>query len=137
MTAHLATSMLGGAALLATCGAQADPAIAVPSGQPLTLLEVLQDPRGVDGLTARFRFLAPAIGQPELGIDVDDALADMDALCDVYVLSRVATRTGPMPVQIVISLSDRPVPFGVDDPEATQYFESYDIADGTCVPALF
>ncbi|MDH5531341.1 MAG: DUF6497 family protein, partial [Paracoccaceae bacterium] len=33
--------------------------------------------------------------------------------------------------------SDRVVPFGESDPEATQYFEAFSIADGTCIWEAF
>lgn len=133
MARHLASLGMGAAALLAGAVALADQAIAVPSGQPVRLLETLLDPRGAEGLTARFRFLAPSLPT----MDLDGVYADMDALCEDYALPRAITRSGPVPVQIVVSLSDRPVPFGIDDPDALQLFESYDIGDGTCVPALF
>lgn len=133
MARHLASVVIGGAALAAGALALADQAIAVPSGQPVTLLEAFTDPRGAEGLTARFRFLAPSLP----ATDPDVAYADLGALCEGYALPRAITRTGPRPVQIVVSLADRPVPFGVDDPDALQLFESFDIAGGTCVPALF
>ena len=43
----------------------------------------------------------------------------------------------PQPAQIVISLSDRPVPFGEAAPDATQFFEAFALQDGTCIWEMF
>jgi hypothetical protein len=109
-----------------------DAPIPVPSGQEVRLIDVVHDAHGPEGLTVRFRFLAPAIARDGGTVPPDKALADMLALCDGYALPRIPA-TGPMPAQIVISLSDRPVAFGAADPDATQYFEAYSIGTGRCV----
>ncbi len=116
--------------------APADEAIAVPSGQPVTLLGVVMSAPGPDGLTARFRFLAPEIARDTGGVDFDTASRDMAHLCQVYALPRIAN-TGPQPEQVVVSLSDREVPFGEADPEATQFFEAYRVENGTCIWEAF
>jgi hypothetical protein len=105
--------------------------LAVPSGQPVTLVDVLEDEAGPAGATLRFRFLAPEIGAAG-SIDVDTAIADMAALCDSMAIPEVATRD-PAPAQVVIALMDRLVPFGETDPDAVQYFEAYRIEDGACL----
>ena len=87
-----------------------DLAVTVPSGQAVTLQDVIWNVPGTDGLATRFRFVAPAIA-PGGGIDFDTASADMQALCDGFALPRVKDNTPP-PAQIVISLSDRPLQFG-------------------------
>jgi hypothetical protein len=110
--------------------------ISVPSGQAVTLLEVIEDTAGPDGLTLRFRFLAPGVAKDGGTVDAETAGKDMDALCQDYALPRIAS-TGPQPAQIVISMSDRDVPFGESHPEATQLFNSYSIADGKCVWDMF
>lgn len=107
-------------------------AITVPSGQVVTLLGVITDVAGPYGLTARFRFLAPGIAREGGTVDAETAAQDMDFLCQTYALAKIAS-TGPQPAQIVISMSDVDVPFGETRPEATQLFNSYSIADGTCV----
>jgi len=107
--------------------------IAVPSGQPVTLQDVIWNEPGPAGLTARFRFIAPEIAHDGGSIDFDTAATDMDHLCNTYALPRLDTTTGPTPAQVVISLSDIPVTFGVITPEATQFFEAYAIRDGACV----
>lgn len=109
--------------------------VEVPSGQSVTLHQVVWNAPGTDGLATRFLFVAPAIA-PGGGIDFDTASTDMLHLCDAFALPRVKDNTPP-PEQIVISLSDRPVPFGQSAPEATQFFESYSIADGVCTWEMF
>jgi hypothetical protein len=103
----------------------------VPSGQEVRLLDVIHNEPGTEGLTVRYRFLAPAIA-PGRGIDFETAAADMAHLCQTYALPRVLSG-GPRPVQIVISLSDMPVDFGAAAPEVTQFFEAYSLDDETCI----
>lgn len=110
--------------------------IALPSGQTVTWIDTINDAPGPDGLAVRFRFLAPAISRKGGTVTAEQAQADMQVLCDTFALPRIPN-TGPQPAQIIISLSDRPTEFGVPDPEATQYFESYGIADGACIWEVF
>ncbi|MBA4351683.1 MAG: acetolactate synthase [Rhodobacter sp.] len=109
--------------------------IEVPSGQEITLQDVIWNAPGPDGLALRFRFLAPGIA-PGGGVDFDTAAADMQHLCDTYALPRIADQ-GPHPEQVIISLSDVAVAFGEAAPEATQFFESFRIEDGVCVWEIF
>jgi len=109
-----------------------DEPIAVPSGQLVTLQDVIANAPGPAGLAIRFRFVAPAIARDSGSIDNDTALGDMLELCQSYALPRVLGNT-PMPDQIIISLSDRPVKFGVPTPEATQFFEAYSIDGQSCI----
>ena len=111
------------------------PPIPVPSGQEVRFIETISDAQGAMGLTLRFRFLAPQIGGTD-PIDAEVALTDMEALCNDFAIERLPT-IGPQPAQIVISLSDRVVPFGEVDDEAVQYFEAYSVADGACVWEMF
>lgn len=121
------------AALLAAAGpAPGQDGIAVPSGQAVTWIDTIQAAPGSEGLTLRFRFLAPAIARQGGSVDAEAAFADMQALCDGYALPRIAT-TGPAPAQIVITLMDRVVPFGAPAPEATQFFEAFSPTDGACI----
>ncbi|MBI1171853.1 acetolactate synthase [bacterium] len=105
--------------------------IDLPSGQHVTLIEVLNNVPGSDGLAIRYRFLAPQIARDGGTIDGETAGHDMDWLCNTYVLPRLPTN-GPQPNEIIISMSDKDVPFGEDHPEATQFFNSYAITDGAC-----
>jgi len=111
-------------------------AIAVPSGQAVTLQDVIWNAAGPNGLTLRFRFLAPQIAREAGDVDFETASADMLALCQTFALPRLA-ELGPQPQQIIISLADRVVPFGETSPDATQYFEAYSIENGTCIWEMF
>jgi hypothetical protein len=106
----------GGAAMAQAPGA----AIRLPSEVEVTLLDVITNVPG-QGLTYRFRFLASHI----LGdVDYETVAGDMQFLCDSYALPRLS-KIGPKPRQIVITLMDRPVPFGEISPEVVQFFEAY------------
>ncbi len=109
--------------------------ITVPSGQIITLQDVILNEQGAYGLTARFRFTAPGI-TPDGGVAFDAAVADMQHLCDTYALPRI-TNTGPVPQQIIISLSAAPLPFGDTAPEITQFFEAYSVQDNACIWEVF
>jgi Family of unknown function (DUF6497) len=120
-----------------TDGAQAaagdDTPITVPSGQVVTLQEVVWNAAGVAGLTLRFRFVAPAIAAD---VDFEAAYADMQALCQTYAIPRMAD-FGPQVQQIVISLADRAVVFGETAPDVVQFFEAYRVEDGTCIWEIY
>lgn len=105
--------------------------VAVPSGQEVQFVEVVRDAAGAEGLTYRFRFLAPGIG-PGGGVAFETAVDDMQALCDLFAVPRLAA-IGPVPRQVVISLADRPVAFGEPAPEAVQFFEAYAVDGGVCI----
>ncbi|MDO9525794.1 MAG: DUF6497 family protein [Gemmobacter sp.] len=123
--------------LFAVTPVAAQDLIAVPSGQQVLLQDVVLTEPGPDGLTARFRFIAPQIARNSGTVDFETAAADMEFLCNTYALPRVSTVTGPTPQQIVISLSDIPVPFGEIMPEATQFFEAYSFEDNACIWEIF
>ncbi|MFN4171962.1 MAG: DUF6497 family protein [Pseudorhodobacter sp.] len=114
----------------------ADAAIPVPSGQEVTLLDVIWNEPGPEGLTTRFRFLAPAISQEDGSVDFELAVEDMAHLCQNYALPRVEDNV-PVPQQIIITLSDRPVAFGETAPDATQFFEAYRIEEGLCIWEIY
>jgi hypothetical protein len=141
----LTITLLGGVALLSwrLWPAPAPAAVAldgvpveVPSGQQVVWVETIQGERSAAGLAYRFRFVAPGIARDGGTVSEDQAQADMQALCDTFALERLPA-TGPMPEQVIISLSDRPVPFGEPAPEATQFFEGYRIEAGKCVWELY
>jgi len=117
-------------------GPRAAATIAVPSGQQVTLQDVIWNAPGPEGLTTRFRFVAPAIAETGGTVDTETALSDMLWLCQNYALPRIA-QPGPMPSQIVISLAEAPVPFGEARPEVTQLFEAYSLQDGQCIWEAF
>lgn len=113
-----------------------DTLVPVPSGQPVVLQDVIWNAPGPDGLTTRFRFVAPQIARDGGSVDFEMAAADMVALCQNFALARIS-EFGPAPGQIIISLSDRPVPFGESMPEATQFFEAFTIEDGQCIWEMY
>ncbi|OED50294.1 hypothetical protein AB838_02830 [Rhodobacteraceae bacterium (ex Bugula neritina AB1)] len=117
--------------------AAAEP-VPVPSGQTVTLAEVLlDDAPGQSGETwARFRFLAPQIARATGTVGYDLAAPDMDHLCGALALPYLAEH-GLTAARVVISLSDRMVPFGVQDPEATQFFEAYRPEGAACIWEAF
>ena len=106
-------------------------AVSVPSGQVVTLQDVIWNEPGPDGLTARFRFVAPQIARDGGTVPFEMASEDMAYLCDSYAIPRLSD-FGPQPAQIVISFSDVPVAFGDSAPQATQFFEAYRIENGAC-----
>lgn len=106
------------------------PAVEVPSGLAVHWQDTIQNERSAAGLAYRFRFVAPGL------VDSTDATEDMEALCNSFALPRLPA-TGPMPEQVIISISDRPVEFGETAPEVTQFFEAFRIEDGRCVWELF
>jgi hypothetical protein len=108
-------------------------AVAVPSGIAVTLQDVIWNVPGPEGLTLRFRFIAPAIAE---GADLDAVSADMQHLCDAFALPRVP-EFDPRPEQIVISVAAAPVAFGETAPDVVQFFESFRIEDGACQWELF
>ena len=105
------------------------------AGLVLKLQDVVWNAPGPDGLTLRFRFVAPALaGATEETIA--STSDDMLWLCQTYALPRVPS-TGPQPAQIVISVADRELPFGEAAPDALQLFEAYTLTDGECVWSVF
>ncbi|WP_281173423.1 DUF6497 family protein [Leisingera methylohalidivorans] len=117
--------------------AAAEP-VAVPSGQPVTLAEVLLDEAaGQAGETwARFRFLAPEIARGSGSVGYEAAAPDMDHLCETLALPYLAEQDLTA-ARVVISLSDRAVPFGAQDPAATQFFEAYRPDSAACIWEAF
>lgn len=123
-------------AALVAAGAVAQDLIDVPSGQPITFHDTVSGEPGAAGLTLRFRFLAPQIARDGDAMPFVTAEADMEHLCETYALPRLP-EMGPQAGQIVITLMDRPVPFGTVMPEATQFFEAYRPEGDRCVLAGF
>ncbi|MRH21474.1 acetolactate synthase [Rhodovulum strictum] len=106
--------------------------IEVPSGQPVTLFDTSTGEAEAGGLAVRFRFLAPQIAREGGTMPFELAAGDIEFLCNSYALPRLPG-FGPDIGEIVITLMDRPVPFGQPDPEATQFFEAFRPEDGACV----
>lgn len=116
--------------------AEAEALIPVPSGQAVRYLDTVQSAPGPEGLTIRFRFVAPAIAREGGTVDPETAHADMEVLCNDFALPRLP-KIGPAPSQIIVSLADRAMTFGEPAPEVTQFFEAYTVRDGRCVWEAF
>ena len=113
-----------------------DVPILVPSGQSVTLQDVIWNSIGPDGPVARFRFVAPEIARTGGTISAEQVAADLQHLCENVVLTTLAQK-GVSPSNVLVSLADRAVIFGETVPEATQYFESYRIDGDRCIVELF
>lgn len=111
--------------------ALAEPVI-VPSGQAVTLYDVITDVPGPAGDTHRYRFLAPGISGGDGAVSMEETMSDMDHLCATVAIPRIRA-AGARPAQIIISLSDREVEFGQPNPEITQFFEAYAIQGTDCI----
>ncbi|MDG1168651.1 MAG: DUF6497 family protein [Sulfitobacter sp.] len=111
----------------------ASPALAidVPSGQPITLQEVLVDTIGAE-TWLRFRFVAPEITSDAEGQDPEATASDMTFLCETMALPYIA-EYGLSGDVIVVSLASQETEFGVSYPDATQFFEAYRVQDNTCI----
>ena len=103
----------------------------VPSGQAVTLSEVLIDQQPGE-VWVRFRCIAPEIARDGWSVSYEIAAPDMDHLCEHLALPYLEQYT-LTPARVVISLSDREVPFGAPTPEATQFFEAFRPEGDTCI----
>lgn len=107
----------------------------LPSGQAVHLDEVLIDRVGEEDWL-RFRFLTPDIARDGGTVSYAAAEQDFAVLCETVARPYISEHALRGDV-IVVSLMDRPVPFGQADPDATQFFEAFRIEDGTCVWQAF
>lgn len=113
----------------------ADP-VAVPSGQVVTLQDVIRSDDGALGPVLRFRFVAPQIAGASTDVDFETVSADMLALCQGYAVPRLAG-LGAAPRQVIISLAAEATPFGEANPDVTQFFEAYRVENGVCIWEMF
>ena len=72
---------------------RAEDVIALPSGQKVTLIEVMTNVPGNDGIAIRYRFLAPAIARAGGTVNGDKAGTDMEWLCNKYMRCPACPRT--------------------------------------------
>lgn len=108
----------------------------LPSGQALVLWEIVWERVEASGTQAVLRFIAPDIAREGGAVDVDAAFADMDWLCETHAVP-IAGLPASQADTVVVTLMDRPVPRGITDAAATQYFGIYAIVDGKCSPVDF
>ena len=107
----------------------------VPSGQSVTLTEVLEDVVGGEDWL-RFRFVAPQIARDGGTVTSEIAEADFVHLCD-SVARPYLVQYNLSPDVVVISLMDRQVDFGASDSDATQFFEAFRMTEDACVLDVF
>ena len=111
--------------------ALAEQSVEAASGQMVSLSEILLDENPGE-LWVRFRFLAPQIGAETNAVGPDIAASDMQSLCDEMAVPYLVDNAID-PARIVLSFSDRDVPFGQSNPDATQFFELFSLKDGACI----
>lgn len=117
--------------ILMATSAATQQAVSVPSGQAVSLNEVLLD--DATGETwVRFRFVAPAIARDGGSVDYDVAAGDIEHLCRDMVIPYMSEFELAF-THVVISMADRDVPFGEANPNATQFFEAYRLEDADCI----
>ena len=117
-------------ALALATSAYAATALDTPSGQSVTLEEILLDENPGE-LWVRFRFLAPDL--PRAGeVDPQSTANDMQYLCD-WIAAPYLVDNAISPARIVISMADRTVPFGESDPASSQVFEMYRLENRICI----
>ncbi|GFE48461.1 hypothetical protein So717_02140 [Roseobacter cerasinus] len=116
---------------IAFAAAGAVPVFEVPSGQPVTLYEVLTDRVGEESWL-RFRFLAPEIARDGGSVSFADAEPDLEHLCTAVALPYMADY-GLAADIVAVTLLDRDVPFGSTDPDATQFIDIFRVSSGVCV----
>lgn len=124
--------LLALAPLLAGAAAQAAD---VPSGQEVTLHEVLVDPQ-LQATYLRFRFIAPAVARGEGQPSFDVVSADMLHLCENLVVPYLAEHD-LQGDEIVITFMDQYTEFGQFDPDRTQFIETFLLEDGICIWGQF
>ena len=107
-------------------------ALIVPSGQGVSLHELIVDAPSPNTVIYRFRYLAPAIAREGGTMDFEASIADMQHLCEVHAVTQMAEPAAAK-VQVIISFADMPVPFGETNPEVTQFFVAFTYKDGLCI----
>lgn len=105
-------------------------ALDVPSGQPVTLHEVLLDEVGTEAWV-RFRFITPDIARDGGSVTYEAAADDMTHLCEQLAIPYIGEFALTADV-IIIALADRTTEFGIPDPDATQFIEAYRADGDTC-----
>lgn len=130
---HLTLTILMATTAMAQGATTSPVALNVPSGQPVYLLEFLDEPDAPKHMF-RARFVAPDLDV--VSSDIESVFADMELLCNTVALPEIGARA-IAPDRIIVSISSAPMELGTIAPEITQFFESYSIADDTCIWELF
>ncbi len=115
---------IGCTALAGGAGASS---LSLGSGHIVDLIEVIHEDAPA---VSRFRFVNEAIASQ--GLEFSDIEPDLVELCEGYALPRLAEENRT-PDQVVISISDRNVPFGEISPDAIQFFDAFTIEGARCM----
>lgn len=124
---------LGGALSGAATAGDLEESPVVPSGNQLTLQEVIFETRQDNSRVARYRYVMPAIAQ---GIAFKDVESDFAVLCDGFIVKALREKSKTVD-QVIVSLSDRETEFGVTSAQAIQYFEAFRLENDTCIWEAF
>ena len=103
--------------------------ISVPSGLDIALYDVILE---ADAQVARFRFLVPEIAVTGGHKVFADVIDDLQYVCDSVIVPALQGN-GWSTGEVVVSVSDRPVDFGVYDPEVTQFFQPFRMEADACI----
>jgi hypothetical protein len=112
----------------------ADP-VPVPSGQPVTLQDVVWSIAPFQPVRLRFRFVAPEI-RAGGSVDFATAAEDMMALCLGFARETMAAE-GRITDEVIISMAEKPVTFGETLPDVVQFFEAFRIEGDTCIREIY
>ena len=104
-----------------------------PSGLAMTLYEFLLEPQDTGAVWARFRLVAPDLGQ---GADFARVEPDFPWFCETQALPRLKAAAAEADVA-VISLSSELIPFGDIAPEIVQFFEAFRLEGDRCIWEVF
>ncbi|MBO9403171.1 DUF6497 family protein [Shimia sp. R9_3] len=127
---HVVFAAFGGPLLgaAATAGVLEE-APAVPSGNVVSLHEVLFETRADTSRVARFRYVMPVMQQ---GVTFAEIEGDFFHLCNGVAVPYLAVSEEKVD-QVIISMADRETEFGVMTHLAQQYFEAFSVQDGICI----
>lgn len=129
MASWMKFAAFGGAFAGAAMAGTLEEVPVVPSGYSLSLQEVRID-QAAGQSVLRMRYVMPAIATQSL--DYNDVSADFEHLCTTHAVPEAKSLQTPVQ-QIVISLSDQETEFGVSNPDATQYFEAFNLETDICI----
>lgn len=101
----------------------------MPSGLDITLYDVILE---ADAKIARFRFTVPAIAASAGHKGFVDVIDDLQFVCDKVIVPALQGN-GWDSGEVVVSVSDKPVDFGVYDPDVTQFFQPFRMEADACV----
>ena len=103
--------------------------ISVPSGAEIALYDVILE---ADAQIARFRFVMPDIAVGGGRKAFSDVIDDLQFVCDSVIVPALHAN-GWSAGEVVVSVSDRPVDFGVYDPQVTQFFQPFRMEVDACI----